>query len=186
MNNAQPAKPDRTWLYVGLGFVILWGIYLAFFNPGGPNLESSGASTPADYSWKLLDLDDKPVEFSKYKGKTVFLNVWATWCGPCVREMPSIAALAANPGLKDVAFVCVSTDDSAGVVKQFLAGKNWPMTILRATELPPAFATEGIPATFLIAPNGRVAASQIGSTDWNEPKVVAFLEKLAKSSPAQP
>ncbi len=70
-------------------------------------------SKPADYDWSLMDLDGQPVSFAKFKGKTVFLNIWATWCGPCVGEMPSIAKLARNPRLQDknIEFVCVSTDD---------------------------------------------------------------------------
>ena len=186
MSVGPPDSPrsGRTWLYLGLAFVILWFGYLRFFGPTpggrGPDLDGSALARPADYSWTLQDLDGAPVDFGKFKGKTVFLNVWATWCGPCVAEMPSIAALAADPALKDVAFVCVSTDDDAATVKRFLEtrGKGWPMTVLRATNLPPVFLTEGIPATFLIAPDGRVAASQVGSSDWNDPKVVAFLKGL--------
>ena len=94
--------------------------------------------------------------------------------------MPSIANLAADPRLKDVAFVCVSTDDSRRAVSQFLAGKDWPMTVLRATDMPPVFSTDGIPATFLIAPDGRIAAAEVGAADWNQPDVVEALVTLAK------
>ncbi|GAC1467901.1 MAG: hypothetical protein NVSMB9_10000 [Isosphaeraceae bacterium] len=185
MTEPNPTRPDRTWLYIGLAFLAFWGGYLFLIGPPGQhppgNLENSALTQPADYSWRALDLDDNPFEFSRYKGKTVFLNIWATSCPPCVREMPSIASLARQPGLKDVAFVCVSTDDASSTVKHFLAGKNWPMTILRATSLPPVFFTEGIPATFLIAPDGRIAASQIGSSNWDDPKVVALLEGMAKA-----
>jgi thiol-disulfide isomerase/thioredoxin len=127
----------------------------------------------------LLDLDGQPVDFGRFKGKAVFLNIWATWCGPCVQELPSIARLAGNPTLKDVAFVCVSTDDSAEPVKKFLKGKGWPMTVLRATDCPAVFRTEGIPATFLIGPDGRIAASEVGSAEWDDPKVMDLLKKLA-------
>jgi thiol-disulfide isomerase/thioredoxin len=189
MTEPAPRRPDRTWLYVGLAFALFWAVYLARFGPvrtaSGPALEGSGLSEPADYNWTLADLDGNPVEFSRYKGKAVFLNVWATWCPPCVREMPSIAALAANEKLKDVAFVCVSTDDSPETVKRFLQGKGWPMTVLRTTpRMPRVFTTDGIPATFLIAPDGRIAAAEVRSADWNEPKVVSFLEKLAAGTRA--
>jgi hypothetical protein len=53
------------------------------------------------------------------------------------------------------------------------------MTFLRAEQLPPVFSTEGIPATFLIAPDGRIAAAEVGSAQWDTPEVVRFLEKLA-------
>ncbi len=152
--------------------------------PGhGPALENSAMSQPADYDWSPLDLDGSPVAFSQFRGKPLFLNVWATWCGPCVREMPSIARLAADPRLqgKNIQFVCVSVDQSADEVRRFLAGKNWGMTFLRAERLPAVFHTDGIPATFLIDAKGRIAASEVGSADWSTAEVVAFLDKLAKT-----
>ena len=97
-------------------------------------------------------------------------------------ELPAIATLAANPRLKDVAFVCVSTDESPEVLRRFVRDKKWPMTVLRSTELPDVFLTDGIPATFLIAPDGRIAASEVGAARWDDPSVVEFLERLA--SPA--
>jgi thiol-disulfide isomerase/thioredoxin len=187
--NVPKAKSDRSWLYLALAFTLLWGVYIAWLSPfsgrlAEPRLEPPGSQAVVDYSWKLLDLNDGLVEFSRFKGKTVFLNIWATWCGPCVMEMPTIERLAAKPGLKDVEFVCVSTDESAATVRRFLAGKNWPMTVLRATSLPPAFQTEGIPATFLISADGRLAASEVGAVKWDNPAAVAFLIDLAKPSGA--
>ena len=171
---------------IGLAFCIFWVGYLAFFGPRRRALlENSGMSEPAAYDWSALDLDDRPVSFSKFKGKTVFLNIWATWCGPCVAEMPSIARLANDPRLvkKSIEFVCVSTDDSSQRVRQFIKGKDWRMTFLRAESLPQVFMTEGIPSTFIIAPDGRIAATEIGSADWDDPHVKTFLEKLAAGPP---
>jgi thiol-disulfide isomerase/thioredoxin len=182
------SRPNLTWLYVAVGFALVWMICLKYFLPSRPNdLENSGMSEPADYNWTLTDLDGQAVSFAKFKGKTVFLNIWATWCPPCVREMPSIAKLARDPRLqgKNVEFVCVSTDVSGETVRQFLAGRDWTMTILRANSTPPVFSSEGIPATFLISPDGRIAATKVGALDWNEPGVVTFVEKLA-STPARP
>ena len=185
MEEATEKTRNRTWWLIAAGFVIFWFAYLTFFGPKRrADLENSGTGQPADFSWTVLDLDDRPVSFSTFKGKTVFLNIWATWCGPCVAELPSIARLAREPKLagKNVAFVCVSTDDASQTVKRFLRGKDWPMTFFRTDRIPPVFYSEGIPATFLIGANGKVAAVQIGSVDWDEPKVVAFLEKLASNS----
>ena len=187
MTEAQP-RPNLTWLYVAVGFALVWMICLKYFVPSRPNdLENSGMSEPADYNWTLVDLDEQAVSFAKFKGKTVFLNIWATWCGPCVGEMPSIAKLARDPRLrgKNIEFVCVSIDDSAETVRRFLVSKDWTMTILRTERIPTVFNSDGIPATFLIGPMARIAATRIGGADWNEPHVVTFLEKLA-SSPAEP
>jgi thiol-disulfide isomerase/thioredoxin len=177
-------KPDRIWLYLAIGFGAFWIGYLVFFGPRPVRnvlLENSGKSQPAEYDWPLFDLDDRPVSFSRFKGKPVFLNIWATWCGPCVQEMPSIAELASDQELqgKGVEFVCVSTDDSNAAVRRFLQGKDWSMTFLRAESIPPVFSTKGIPATFLIGRDGRIAGSEVGSADWHEPHVIEFLAKLA-------
>jgi thiol-disulfide isomerase/thioredoxin len=186
----QASRPSRdwTWLYVAGAFIAIWVCYLTFFGPRPPRLlENSGSGQPAAYDWSLLDLEDRPISFSRFKGKPVFLNIWATWCGPCVGEMPSIAELARDPRLagKDIQFVCVSTDDSSATVKRFLEGKEWTMTFLRAEDLPPVFQTQGIPATFVIATDGKIMASEIGAAQWHERHVVEFLEKLAGPTTAR-
>ncbi len=187
MADTKP-RPDRSWLIIALVFLGFWVVYLTFFAPGNRRpLESSGIDQPADYNWKLEDLREQPVPFSRFKGKTVFLNIWATWCGPCVGEMPSIARLAENSRLKgkNIEFVCVSTDDSTDTVVRFVRDKNWPMTVLRAQSLPPVFHTEAIPATYIITPGGRIVAAEVGANDWDRTDVVAFLEKAAtKPKPA--
>jgi len=183
------SAPDRTWLIIALVFLGFWVVYLTFFAPGNRRpLENAGIDLPADYNWKLEDLKEQPVEFSRFKGKTVFLNIWATWCPPCVGEMPSIARLAESPRLrgKNIEFVCVATDDSIDTVVRFVRDKNWPMTVLRAQARPPVFLTEAIPATYIITPGGRIVAAEVGANDWDRAEVVAFLEKTAatKSGPA--
>jgi thiol-disulfide isomerase/thioredoxin len=180
----------RGWLAIGVVFVAAWVLYLAFFGPRArpPSLEGSGTGQPASYEWTILDLKDGPGSFARFKGKTVFLNIWATWCGPCVQEMPSIARLADEPRLKGkgIEFVCVSIDDSSEAVRQFLEGRSWKMSVFRSEKLPAVFLTDGIPATFIIAPDGRVAASEVGSARWDTPEVIALLEKLAAESNRTP
>jgi thiol-disulfide isomerase/thioredoxin len=178
------SRPSRILLYAAIGFACLWVGYLTFLGPKhSARLEDSGMSEPATYDWTVLDLDDQPVAFSKFKGKPVFLNFWATWCGPCVREMPSIDSLVRDPRLagKSIEFLCISVDDDAETVRQYLKGKNFGMTFLRVKDkqVPPVFYSEGIPATFLIDANGRIAAVEVGSANWHEPRVLDFMEKLA-------
>ncbi|MGP0067174.1 MAG: TlpA family protein disulfide reductase [Isosphaeraceae bacterium] len=170
-----------------LAFIIFWILYLIFLGPriSVGDLERSGMRLPAAYDWTVRDLNDEPGQFSRFKGKTVFLNIWATWCGPCVMEMPSIARLAEDPRLqgKGIEFVCVSVDDSSDTVRRFLKDRSWRMTFLRAERLPGVFSTDGIPATFVIAPDGKIAAAQVGAEQWDNARVVAFLEKVSKIAP---
>jgi thiol-disulfide isomerase/thioredoxin len=193
MNDPSPPKKDRTWLYVGLAFVLAWGLILTFFLPrtapeglGTPRLEGTGKTLPADYGWTLQDLDGKPVTFGEFAHKPVVLNLWATWCGPCRMEMPGLVRLAEDPKLKGVAFVAVTTEPAnetvRGVARDELRG--WIVLRAEPDHMPEVFASDAIPATFVIAPDGKVVASEIGSARWDDPSVVDFLEKLAKQAPA--
>ena len=191
MNDATRPKSDRTWLYIGLAFAGLWAVYLAFFNPRSrdesipaPSLADVGIPLPADYAWPLEDLDGNPVSFETFRGKPVVLNLWATWCGPCRAEMPSLVRLAANPRLKAVAFVCVTGEPASASVKRFAQTEMAGLTVFRADGVPRVFETQGIPATFIIGADGKIKASEVGSARWDDPTVVAFLEKLIASSPA--
>ncbi|HEY2159472.1 MAG TPA: TlpA disulfide reductase family protein [Isosphaeraceae bacterium] len=188
---SPPPKKDRTWLYVGLAFLVFWGVYLTFFTPktgtetlGIPRLEGTGKTLRADYGWTLQDLDGKPVPFSEFARKPVVLNLWATWCGPCRMEMPGLVRLAANPRLKGVAFVAVTAEPANDSVRKVAKEELKGWTVLRADDVPAVFASDAIPATFVIAPDGKVVASEIGAARWDDPSVVDFLEKLAKQAPA--
>lgn len=177
----------KGWLLV-LVFTIAWTGIIYYLGPrlGAPgNFGEQTIRYPANFDWPLSDLNGQPIRFDKFKGKPIFLNIWATWCGPCIAEMPSIARLAANPNLKGkVEFICVATDSSVTPVRQYLEGKGWPMTFLHAEALPTSLQTEGIPATFAISPEGIIVGVVEGSSDWDNPEVVKFLEKLAEPNAA--
>lgn len=179
-----PPRSYRSWVYFALTLFAAWVLYVNGLNKRGaaPRLEEATASASADFSWAPNDLDGKPVPLSGFKGKPIFLNVWATWCPPCVRELPSIARLAADPKVADVTVLCVATDDSAETVKNFVKDKDWPATmkVLHSTNVPAVFSTEGIPATFIIDRSGRIASAEVGAAEWDQPAVVEFLQKLLK------
>jgi thiol-disulfide isomerase/thioredoxin len=176
--STPPSRSGHLWLYIAAGFIVFWVMYLKFFAPGVP-------AASADFTWKLHDLEGQPVAFSTFKGKPIFLNVWATWCPPCVGELPSIAKLAADPKIAGVTVVCVATDDSVATVQEFVKRQDWPktMTVLHASDMPRVFSTDGIPATFLIDRDGRIVASEVGAADWSVPTVVEFLQKLNRGQP---
>lgn len=187
MNEPQTKRRAlNPWWVIAVVFGLGWVIFLAIFFRLPSGLIEAEQRPAADFTWKLADLDGHEVPLSRYRGKTIFLNIWATWCGPCVQEMPTIAALARQPGLKDVAFVCVSGGDPPDKVKQFLAGRDWPMTFLTAEDAPRGFVTQGIPATFIIAPDGTIAYGDVGARDWNSREAIALLKDLEKERTALP
>ncbi len=180
----------RVWL-IAIGLLLAWCVYLAFFNPlnrlagplAAPDLVDPGLG-PADLRWPLANLEGRPLNLQDYKGKTIFLNQWATWCPPCVREIPSIERLAANERLKNVVFLAISGEDTA-TVRQFARDHHLRIPVFCALESSPAaFQSDGIPATFVIAPSGRIVLREVGAAQWDDPGVVDLLEKLSR--PASP
>jgi thiol-disulfide isomerase/thioredoxin len=179
-------KPTNKGLAIGFALATAAALFLAISSRGTnrlrpPELQTLSVPRPANYQWQLTDVDGKSVKLSDFEGRPILLNIWATWCPPCRDEMPSFAKLAEDPRIKKkgVVVLCVSTDEDPAELKAYLKDKPWKMTILRAsTPPPPAFQTEFIPATFLIAPDGQIVSSQIGPALWDDPSVVNFLEKL--------
>ena len=163
----------RLWILLGMAFCATFYLIRSY-----GQREIGGK---ADYSWAMRSLDGEVVNLSKYQGKPIFLNVWATWCGPCLSEMPSIERLARNPKLKGVAFLCVSTDETPGPVQAYVDAKKPTMTILHANgSIPRVFKTDNIPATFIIAPGGRIVRADVGSNNWDSDDVVGLLEELQR------
>jgi thiol-disulfide isomerase/thioredoxin len=191
MSAPDPQRDDvgstarRYWL-IALGLAVAWAAFLAIFGPKGssrtlpkPALRPPGAPAPVDFNWTIADLDGRPVDFAVFRGRPVFLNIWGTWCPPCVAEMPAIDQLAANARLKDVAFVCVATDEDPETVRQFVARRKLSVPVYHAQALPPAFYARGIPATFILDAEGRIVVQELGAAGWDDPSVVDFLEQLA-------
>src|SRR5687768_2951359 len=147
-------------------------------------LDSENVSAfPAGEDFLLQDLKGNTVKFSSLKNKVVFLNIWATWCPPCVAEMPGIQSLYDKvKGNKNIAFVMLSVDQNGmEKVKKFVAKKGYTFPVyLPANNVPAAFQTQSIPTTFILSKDGKIAAKHNGMADYDSPKVKEFLEGLAK------
>jgi thiol-disulfide isomerase/thioredoxin len=107
------------------------------------------------------------------------LNFWATWCAPCVAEMPSLQRLAAATADLDVGFACV-TPEQPEVVRGFVAKRGFTLPVRLLEGDPPAcFRGRAIPATFIIDKSGRIVMRHTGAARWDDPGVVAFVRGLA-------
>lgn len=138
-----------------------------------------------DYNFIIKDLQGNKHSFDKYKGKVVFLNLWATWCGPCRAEMAGIQKLYASmiPG-DSISFVMLSLDkdkDQAKVMK-YIRDKEFTFPVfLPSGYLSSQLSVPAIPTTFIIGKDGKIAAKEIGTTNFNTPKFKKFLQKLSDS-----
>ncbi|MCY3776703.1 MAG: TlpA disulfide reductase family protein [Candidatus Aminicenantes bacterium] len=132
----------------------------------------------ADFEWKLQGLDGEETSLAAFKGKVLFVNLWATWCGPCVVEMPSIQRLYEQFQQEDVKFLLVS-DEPPDVVEPFVQEKGWELPMYVSNdERPSVFESRGIPATFILDREGRIVFRHVGSAQWDDESSVRFLNEL--------
>ena len=132
----------------------------------------------ADFNLQLLDIDGKVVSLEDLKGKVIFLNFWATWCPPCIAEMPNIAQLHEEMG-DEVAFVMLSLDDDFEKAKAFNKRKGFNLPIYAlASPLPAMYESSAIPTTYVIDAAGNLALTHTGMADYDNKKFKAFLKSL--------
>mgnify|MGYP002854931863 CR=1 FL=1 len=137
---------------------------------------------PVDYvdmEWSMTDRSGADFNLIENKGKVVFLNLWATWCPPCVGEMPGIQDLydkfKDNP---DVAFVMVSNEDQATISK-FMERKKYSFPVFSSkNQAPAAFLSRSIPTTFVISKKGEVVIREVGAINWGGKKMNGIIEDL--------
>ena len=129
--------------------------------------------------FQLPDAKGGSVSLSAQRGHPVLLNFWATWCPPCVDEVPSLEDLARKLDGTDLRLLAVSVDDDWGAIRRFFP-KGSAIGVLLDTshDIPKKFGTEKFPESFLIDAAGRVRYYFINKRDWSRPEAVACLESL--------
>lgn len=133
--------------------------------------EAQSKAAPAALpSFAVLDAGGHTVDLSSFKGKKVFVNLWATWCPPCRAEMPSIEKLYQAADTANVQFVMLSLDNDFETAKKYVQKKGLSLPVYYpAGELPPLFAVNGIPTTFIFNEEGQLMAQREGSENYNTP-----------------
>jgi len=123
---------------------------------------------------------DRSLTLSQFRGKTVVLNFWATWCPPCIEEMPSLVQMQQKLGSNGVAVIAVSIDDDEQAYRKFLKEHNVTLTTIRDPHKKSAnlYGTSKWPETYIIDRNGIVRRKFIGPQDWLGPEIIDYLKKL--------
>ena len=141
---------------------------------------SGRAGFPAP-DFTLTGIDGRPYRLADFRGKIVFLNLWATWCPPCREEMPSMETLHQRLRGRDFVMLAVS-EDEAGVVavRPFVdqARITFPVLIDQAGLLSQRYGATGYPETFIIDRDGRVIQHIIGPEDWDSERAYQYFTRL--------
>jgi len=152
----------------------------AFADAGLPLLKQKVA--PQDFSLPLAapGAIGKLQGLNDLKGKVVFLNFWATWCGPCRAEMPSMQVLYDSYNEKGLEILAVNCGEKPEQVLSFLKANklSFPAALDLDGKVSGVYGIQAIPTTYLIDRDGYIIARVMGSINWNTPKIRAALEKL--------
>jgi len=139
----------------------------------------TGGSAPA---LDLVDVEGKRHSLADYRGKAVLVNFWATWCGPCREEMPSMEALRSAMKDRPFAVLAVNVGEGARAARGFgeTMGLGFPLLLDADTRTTKAWGARILPASFVVGPDGRIRYSYYGALDWSSAEVRSTLEGLVK------
>ena len=131
-------------------------------------------------NFELEDIDGEPFDLKSTRGRWVFLHFWASWCGPCREEMPTIQSLSENIDEDKLHFVLVNTAEDEDTIFNFLGIVAPNLTSMmdvdgQVTEI---WKPRGLPTTFLIDPEGRVRYQAIGGREWGQKLYTQFIQTL--------
>ena len=150
---------------------------LAMFSPSV--IKEDNRVTLTDYDWQLMDEKGRSYNFNDAKGKIVIINFWATWCPPCIAEMPSMEKLYLDYK-DDVVFLLVS-NETQEVISKFKEKNDYEFMVHASiTQNPKLLETSSIPRTFVLDQQGHIVIDKTGAADWNSKAVRVLLDDLLK------
>ena len=146
-------------------------------NIEGPFLSDS------DYRFTMETTNGKTVSLNHYRGDVVFVNVWASWCPPCVAEMPTIQTLYKNVGgQENIRFILLSMDEQHQKAINFMERKEFPMPYyFPASSIPTQFRSQYLPTTYIISKEGQVVYKKEGIADYSSTNFAQWMIELARN-----
>ncbi len=173
----------RQWALVGAIVVLLAAGVALGARLGGADLAQVRVGSPTPpFVAATLDGTARTKTIADYKGEVVLINLWATWCGPCVIEMPSIQRLYDRYRDDGFKVVAVAVDDPGNEqrILDFVAEHRLTFEVLHegSGRIEQQFQTQGIPATFLVGRDGRIRKFSLGAADWDSPANRAVVAQL--------
>lgn len=184
---SRPSNPERreallTLGGLGLGLLTASAARAALPEPPLTHVLAALNPRPLAPDFSLPDLDGKTRKLSDYRGKVVLVNFWASWCPPCRHEMPSMEKLYLE--LKGKPFQVLACDQQEdfdtvfAFTGQLDPAPTFPLLLDKKSAVAKAFGVPGLPTSFLIDKEGRIAYRAVGGRDFDHPEVRALVEKL--------
>lgn len=137
------------------------------------------SSPKADFSMNLINSKGNKVSMEEFRGKVIFMNIWATWCPPCIAEMPGINRLYNDVNKEDVVFIMLSVDQNFQKAIDFNKKKGYDFEVYRVDgQMPQMYSTQSIPTTYVIDSSEKIALTHLGMGDYDTKEFKEFLQQL--------
>lgn len=150
---------------------------LTNFAPSVSADDHYGKLSAQDYEWTLLDENNQKVKIKDLADKPIFINFWATWCPPCLAEMPSMIRLQKDYE-HQIHFVLISQENQS-ITKALLEEKNWDLKSFRPlNKTPETLSSSSLPTTFIINKEGVIVVKETGNKKWDSNSVRELLDEL--------
>lgn len=193
MKNDTNSTPKKTWFAKNWSNVLFVIVVVLFLIPStrfhlqvfinrtfsfSPSIENEKELNQLeDYNWQLINQNEQAVNFNVSKGKVILINFWASWCGPCVAEMPSLQKLY-NTHQNNVDFYFIARDEKKAI-NHFITRENYDFPIyFEKQSSPKLLESNQLPTTYLIDKSGKIWIKKTGAADWNSDKINNLIEKL--------
>jgi thiol-disulfide isomerase/thioredoxin len=135
----------------------------------------------SSYNWELTSHTGEKYNLLSSKNKVIVINYWATWCPPCVAEMPSLVSLYKDYGNR-VEFIFLAQDEMEKV-KTYLTKKDYEIPVFfENTKSPKELESSSLPTTYILDKNGNIVLTEVGAADWNSQKVRELLNSLVSTN----
>ena len=164
------------------GFLIAIAITMAIIPPPSQALVKEDKHIASDFT--LKDLDGNNVSLHQFRGKYLLINFWATWCGPCKIEMPSLEQLYRQFKSDRFDMLGISNDMfGKRVVKPYILAKKitFPMLLDQRMTVSRQYGIVSLPTTILIDPQGIIIGVLQGAENWSDPETLLYFESLLKN-----
>lgn len=173
--NSEMKTLNRLFKSVALLAVVLFLLAGSCFAAGQANQKAP--------DFTLEDMQGNKVSLSDFTGKVIIVNFWATWCPPCLEEMPSMEELSQKYNKDDFVLLAVNVEENShAIVKKFLENKPYTFPVLLDQDaiVQQLYGAYRFPETVVIGRNGVVVARVVGGRDWMDPEIVKVIDFMVK------
>jgi peroxiredoxin len=185
-NTHHMGKGTKKSLWIGgvlLTLLVGGGVTVSLWNSSDSKKASSFRAAP---DFALPDAQGKIYKLSEFKGKVVLLHFWASWCPPCLGELPHFMELAQTLQGKQIQVLAVSLDESWQAAHKVLPTDRLPQGVVSLidpkTKVSENFGSYAFPETYLISPKGEIITKWVGPQDWKSPEFLKMMETMAQKA----